>query len=118
MRAILVNPIDETIREVLYTKHQELSRLEWTRDVLSVHTIDGIRLDENGHYMYVDDEGMLANMNYFFRYTNDDFYVEPVLLAGKGLIVGTNEEGEDIEPELTVEDIRSRIKFLGRKALH
>ena len=68
--------------------------------------------------MYVDDEGMLANMNYFFRYTNDDFYVEPVLLAGKGLIVGTNEEGEDIEPELTVEDIRSRIKFLGRKALH
>ena len=118
MRAILVNPIDETIREVFYTKHQELSRLEWTRDVLNVHTIDGIRLDENGHYMYVDDEGMLANMNYFFRYTNDDFYVEPVLLAGKGLIVGTNEEGEDIEPELTVEDIISRIKFLGRKALH
>ena len=112
MRAILLNPFDQTVKEVVYTgDFREIYSL------IDCTTFDVVRLSESDD-MYVDDEGMLANMNYFFRYTNDDFYVEPVLLAGKGLIVGTNEEGEDIEPELTVEDIRSRIKFLGRKALH
>ena len=68
--------------------------------------------------MYIDDEGMLSNMNYFFRYTNNDYYVEPILIAGKALVVGTNEEGDDIEPEITIGELRSRIQFLGRKALH
>tara|TARA_R100000781_G_C4062484_1_gene121521 strand:+ start:693 stop:1049 length:357 start_codon:yes stop_codon:yes gene_type:complete len=118
MRSILINPINETIKEVWYDKNKELSRLEWIKDNLSVRTISGIRLDDNGNYLYVDDEGMLLNMNYFFRYTNNDFYVEPVLLAGKGLVVSTDEEGNDIESELTIGDLKPKIEFLGRKALH
>ena len=118
MRAILINPINETIKEVFYAKNKEYSRLNWIQDTIDCRTIDGIRLDDNSQYMYIDDEGMLSNMNYFFRYTNNDYYVEPVLIAGKALVVGTNEEGDDIEPELTIGDLRSRIQFLGRKALH
>ena len=118
MKAILINPIDETIREVFYAKNKEYSRLNWIQDTIDCKTIDGVRLDDNGQYMYVDDEGMLSNMNYFFRYTNNDFYVEPVLIAGKALAVGTDHLGNDIEPELTIGDLRSRIQFLGRKALH
>ena len=118
MRAILINPIDETIKEVFYEGNKQYSRLHWIQDTINCDTIDGVRLDEWGQYMYVDDNGMLSNMNYFFRYTDNSYFVEPILLAGKGLVVGTNEEGNDIEPELTIEDLRSRIQFLGRKALH
>ena len=55
----------------------------------------------------IDDEGMLSNMNYFFRYTNNDYYVEPILIAGKALAVGTNEEGEVV---LTCKKNLYRIK--------
>ena len=118
MISILINPIDETIKEVWYDKSKEVSRLKWIQDTLDVRSIDGVRLDDNDQYMYVDDEGMILNMNYFFRYTNKDFYVEPMLLAGKGLVVGTDENGDDIEPEITINELRPRIQFLGRKAYH
>jgi hypothetical protein len=118
MRAILINPIDETIKEVFYEGNKQYSRLHWIQDTINCNTIDGVRLDEWGQYMYIDDEGMLSNMNYFFKYTNNDYYVEPVLIAGKALVVGTDHLGNDIEPELTIGDLRPRIKFLGRKALH
>ena len=118
MKAILINPIDETIKEVFYEGNKQYSRLHWMQDTINCNTIDGVRLDEWVQYMYIDDEGMLSNMNYFFRYTNNDYYVEPILIAGKALAVGTNEEGDDIEPEITIGELRSRIQFLGRKALH
>ena len=53
----------------MFNYEEEYYEDSYTTSVLDA-TIDGIHLDENGHYMYVDDEGMLANMNYFFRYTN------------------------------------------------
>ena len=118
MMSILINPIDQTIRDVWYDKNKEVSRLKWIQDTLDVRSIDGIRLNDNDQYMYVDDEGMLSNMNYFFKYFNRDFYVEPVLIAGKGLVVGTDENGDDIEPEITIGELRPRIEFLGRKAYH
>ena len=118
MMSIIINPIDETIREVWHDKDKESSRLKWIKDTLGVHTITGIRLDKDNHYMYVDDEGMLLTMNYFFRYTNNAFYVEPVLIAGKGLVVSTDENGDDNSPDLTMGEIRTRVKFLGRKAYH
>ena len=118
MMSILINPIDQTIRDVWYDKNKETSRLKWIQDTLDVHTISGIRLDEDDHYMYVDDEGMLSNINYFFKYFNKTFYVEPVLIAGKGLVVSTDEHGDDIEPEITIGELRPRIQFLGRKAYH
>tara|TARA_B100001113_G_C20910009_1_gene535236 strand:+ start:168 stop:524 length:357 start_codon:yes stop_codon:yes gene_type:complete len=118
MRSILINPINETISEIFYAKHKEHSRLEWIKNAIDVRTISGIRLDDNGNYLYVDDEGMLLNMNYFFKYTNNDYYVEPVILAGKGLVVSTDEDGNDIDSELTLGDLRPKIEFLGRKALH
>lgn len=118
MMSILVNPINETISEVWYDKSKEISRLKWIQDTVSAHTIDGIRLDDSDNFMYIDDNGMITNMNYFFRYTNNDYYIEPVLLAGKGLVVSTDSKGDDIEPEITISELRPRIQFLGRKALH
>jgi hypothetical protein len=33
-------------------------------------------------------------------------------LAGRGLVLGTDKEGESVAPSLTIEELRKRVKFI------
>lgn len=57
--------------------------------------------------IYVDDEGLLRNPRYFFKYLG---YHQP--LAGKGLVLGTNEEGDTVSAKIKYEDLKKRVSFL------
>jgi len=57
--------------------------------------------------IFVDDEGLLKNPRYFFQYRG---YHQP--LAGKGLVLGTNEEGDTVSAKIKYEDLKSRVSFL------
>ena len=58
---------------------------------------DSIFLDDEGHY--VDDQ------NYFW------FEGYPTMMAGNGLVLGTNRDGDSIEPCQSIEWFRERIRF-------
>ena len=60
--------------------------------------------------LYVDEEGLLHGINHFF--TIEGY---PQQLAGNGLIVGHNEEGESVDAHTALEVVLPKIKFLGRK---
>jgi hypothetical protein len=55
----------------------------------------------------VDDEGLLKPQEGFFIYEG---YRQP--LAGNGLVLGTDEEGESVDPKMTLEELKSRVTFM------
>lgn len=56
--------------------------------------------------VYVDDEGLLCNPQFFFSITG-----YPTPLAGKGIVAGTDDEGETVEPTVTLEWVRKNVTF-------
>ena len=67
-------------------------------------TCVGIEKDDT---IYVDDEGLLKPLTALFLYEG---YDQP--LAGNGLILGTDAEGESVSPANTLEFIKSKVKFM------
>ena len=92
MRAILIDPAKQTITEVDYDGN-------WTS--ISTHidctTFASAVVFENEDTLYIDDEG-LWGATHFFRIEG---YPDP--LAGRGLILGTNEDGESIAAKSDIE---------------
>ena len=105
MKAILIDPENHTVTEVEYNgnyKHiYELIGCE-------TFTVVDIGRDNNGltHSIFVDDEGLLNNPRYFFIWNG---YQQP--LAGKGLILGCDEEGETVAATLDLEAVRLNVSF-------
>ena len=47
--------------------------------------------------------------NLYFEYSGSENVFK---LAGNGLILGVNDEGNSISPTLTVEDVKNKVNFL------
>ena len=105
MRAYLINPF---AREVL--------RVNYDGDFNQIYEfLGGVRcftcvtINQEGDSVYVDDEGLFNGDNEFFSVAG---YPEP--LAGFGLVLGCDREGESVAPSLTLETLRDRVKFWDR----
>ena len=102
MNAILINPITKTITSVEHT-----GGLKSIYNLLDCRTVDVARFDNlHGDVIYIDDEGLYVNDCFFLV---DGF---PTPLAGLGLLVGINWEGDDITPTTTLDEIKRKVKFL------
>ena len=123
MKAILIDPVAETVTEVEHDGdyHQIYELLSDKEHGLNVGTFEIVRLgvktpdDKIENTLYVDENGLLNEPRYFFIYQG---YHQP--LAGRGLILGTtledetdvtDEGGKSIGTTLTVEEVRSRVAF-------
>ena len=56
--------------------------------------------------IYVNEEGLLHGETLFFEYEGAH---QP--FAGNGVIVGTDDEGDSTPPSISVEEVRSKVKF-------
>jgi hypothetical protein len=106
MRAILIDPQNEAVTEVEYDgDYKSICKL------IDAELFDCVRLGDGAeNTIYVDDEGLLNGK----RNTVGMFRVEggnPAYLAGKGLILATDSEGESIGTELTLEEVRGWVAF-------
>lgn len=99
MRAILINPYNETIKEVVYTgDFREIYVLT------ECQTFDCVNIDDD-NTLFVDDEGLLKD-NRYFSWNGRNF-------AGKALVIGVDSQtGEDMETSLTIEDVTKAVEFL------
>ncbi len=104
MKAFLIDPFK-----------QEVSVVEFTGNYKNIYTHIQCRVftacafDQNGDTVWVDDEGLLKDL------TQQAFFLiagYPQPLAGRGLVLGAGAEGESIAPVTSLEDIKSRVKFL------
>ena len=98
MRAILINPFDETITEVDYS-----GDFKQIYKFIDCSTFDVVMLCDADD-LYVDDEGLLKE-NRYFSWSGRIF-------AGKGLILGHNEEGETTPTSYDLQEGVDRIEWL------
>ena len=102
MKAILIDVYEKEIREVDYD-----GTLDFIYFNLACRTFDVVRVDDVNS-IFVDDEGILKD-NLYFEYSASDRVFQ---LAGNGLILGVDDEGNSISPTLTVEDVKGKVNFL------
>jgi len=99
MKGILINPFDETVKEVniLGNSIEEIYLLT------ECNTFDVVALSGTDD-LYVDDEGLLKDNRYF------TIYGKPI--AGKSLIMGHDDEGNSISTTLSLQEIEDVVKWL------
>ena len=108
MKAILIDSVNEVIREVNipessvtnYEQMDEMHRL------IDCHLFTTAGQLKNQDCLYVDDEGMFTKETYILV----DWYPQP--LWGNGLLMGTTNEGDSKDVVSSVEEITKRVKFL------
>jgi hypothetical protein len=73
--------------------------------------IEGVRpsILVGADIMYVDEEGLLHGENLFFKIAG---YAQPI--AGNGLILGTDEEGDSTDCETPIGMVSQCVEFLFR----
>ena len=99
MKGILINPFDETIKEVVYT-----GNFREIYDLTDCRTFDCVRLTiEND--MYVDDEGLLIDNQRYFSIKDRNY-------AGKALILSHDDEGDSASTTFTLEEVKDMIEWL------
>lgn len=107
MRAILIDPIARTFTEAEHNGDYK-QIYEFLSDPLfgvEVDDFNSVRINYD-NILWVDGEGLLKNPRYFMLLRG---YSQP--LAGRGLILGTNDEGESVGTTLTIAWCKQNIRF-------
>lgn len=100
--AILIDPHAQTVQSV-----------EWNGDYKHIYQLidcdcyDVARINKHGDGVFVDDEGLYKENQAFFVV---DGYPQP--LAGKGLILGVDAEGESVAPNVALGHIANTITWV------
>lgn len=105
--AFLIDPSERTIEPVTLTRKP--TALAEIYELLGCQTITIVHLD-NHDAIYVDDESLLGGTVYQF------FGVKGVgqPLAGRGLVIGVDQDGHDTAPKQTLDQLRARLVFIER----
>ena len=104
MKAFLILPAHQKIEEIFYKGgYKEINKL---LDI-STCTAVGLYPDE---VAYIDDDGLFNDKHHYWIHKNF-----PTPLAGPGLFVGTDEEGNDIAPSTSIDQLRKDVKWVGDK---
>ncbi len=106
MKAYLIDPFQKSISEVNYSGDwQNINRM------IGCDYFTTVMLNDDGDTAFVDDEGLLkdqAEMQYFRIRMAPDFHQT---IAGKGLVLGTDSQGESVAPTCNIEWLEGVISF-------
>ena len=95
-------------------KKQEVKEVEHDDTLKSIYnlvdcgTFDVVNID-GVNSIYVDDEGLFIEDQLYFNYKGT---TDSVSLAGNGLVLGVDEEGETTPPSLTLKEVEQAVTFL------
>ena len=103
MKAILIDVINKEVNEV---EHDDT--LSSIYKHIDCGTFDVVRIDDTNS-IYIDDEGLFVEDQLYFKYTGT---TNSVSLAGNGLVLGVDEEGETTSPTLMLEEVKKAVTFL------
>lgn len=100
MRALVINPNTKTVDEVFCDGSlRDIYRLTQTQVITSI-------VVDQDHHMYLDDEGLLRQNPRFFLFAR---YPQP--LAGCGLILAHDREGNEVSTTLSLSAIRGAVQW-------
>ena len=111
MKAILINPQQESIRHISYDgDYKSIYR------IIQCTTFEAVYPFDNGDTLWIDEEGLLKESNFAFNIKADNPKFNQTIM-GSALILGTDAEGESIECKSNLDDIKNRINFQGKVAI-
>jgi hypothetical protein len=101
MKAILINPENRSLEAIDISGHDDLVKL------IGYDTLESDAVGTAGDRLYFDEEC-------FLRGTSGRFQIDTIIpVSGKGVIVGTAEDGTTLRDAVTdIDALRSRIKYL------
>lgn len=102
IKAILIDPFEMIVSEVFYG-----GDLENIYELIEAKPFTVASFGADGDGIFVDDEGLFRQGQRFFKF---DGYPQP--LAGKGLILGSDESGESISPAITLEAVQTSVRWV------
>ena len=106
VRGILIDPEAKTITEVEHDPRKFTQIYELlTTSLHKVETFDIVQLTP-ANALYVDDDGLSKTPQVFFRVEG---YPQP--LAGRGLILGVDPEGNTVGATLPLDVVKARVTF-------
>lgn len=112
MKAILINASNRTVTEVEYDGNfRNLQKLIGC-DCFTLAPLNSENAADDVS-LFVDDEGLLKAPEEFFHIAGVTLYP----LAGNGVILGVDYEGNSVDSPVDVADIESRIVFLNRSLM-
>jgi hypothetical protein len=101
MKAFLIDPKAQSITEVDYSgDYNDIYRL------IEADVFDVVRLYPSGDGAFIDDEGLLKESEFFWAHRN-----YPQLIAGRGLVLGVDADGESASPSVTLQQLHDDIAF-------
>ena len=102
MKALLIDSKNRMISQIEIGEHfTEISKAIGCEVFAAPHIM------KNNDTLYCDDEGLLKNPEHFFLL---DSYPQPI--AGNGLILGCDDEGESVDVSMSLIELSSRITFM------
>ena len=110
MKVYLIDPFTKTVTAVEYDgKSENIYKLI----DCSLFTVSYIGAEQDA--IFIDDEGLMKkpDSQEFFLFKRDDGSEQ--FLAGKGLVVGCDDEGETIEPSVTLDYVQLRVEFIDNR---
>ena len=118
MIAYKINVIDQNVTPIEYKGYIDICpNLSTPHKAVSLFTTVYMSIEghytSNGDCIYVDDEGLLVDINYGFKYKGYNG-----VLMGNGLVLGTDENGDSSAPNIDIYTLRENITFLGLVKVH
>lgn len=106
MKGVLINPENQSVREV-----------EWDGDYTSIAPLLGCAIYtvvqlQDGVDLFIDDEGLLTNPNPHGYFRFDNGRVRTQVYAGRGLLLGNNGRGDNISLPLGVPLVKANTVFV------
>ena len=101
MKAILIDPYAQEIVEVEYSgDYNDIYKF------LQCDLFTTVYMPDTTDSIYVDDEGLYVENQRFFKFAG---YPQP--LAGMGLVLGCNDEGDSVSCESTLEQVKAQVEW-------
>jgi hypothetical protein len=106
MKAILINPFDKSITEV-ELKTGDLAEIYALTDSTIVEAVSV----SQGNDVFINEEGLLGDLDeqqFFLLGDNNNGWM---MLAGKGLVLGNNSDGDSVSTTLTVPQLWQMVAW-------
>lgn len=105
MRGILIDPFTRTVSEIEFN-----GGLAAIYELLGVECITSISVGQSDT-LYLDDEGLMVpkDQQEYWQWPGSN---QPY--AGRGLILGADEDGDDTDATVTEEEVKGIVRFLDK----
>lgn len=108
MKALLIDSKNRVVKQIEIGEHYtEISK------AIDCETFSAPHIMQDNDTLYCDDEGLLKTPEYFFLL---DSYPQPI--AGNGLILGCDDEGESTDVSMSLSELSSKVTFMDMQAAY